>query len=48
MPVTACTSNEYTIYTGGTPTPHAIYSDSNGEDSIQCSTVRLGGNGLFH
>lgn len=47
MAVTACTSNEYVIYTGSTETPHAIYTDDNGQESIQCNTVRLGGNGLF-
>lgn len=48
MAVTACTTNEYVIYTGSTETPHAIFSDDNGQDSIQCNTVRLGGNGLYN
>jgi len=47
MAVTACTTNEYVVYTGATPTIHAIYSDDNGQDSIQCTTVKLGGNGLY-
>lgn len=51
MAITACTtSDEYLIYTGGTSgvtTPHAIYTDGNGETSIQCNTVKLGGNGLY-
>lgn len=53
MAVTACTSSdEYLIYTGGTgtgtvDTPHAVYTDGNGEVSIQCNTVKLGGNGFY-
>jgi len=48
MAVTGCTEHsEYKVYTGSTETPHPIFSDDNGEPSIQCSMVRLGGNGLY-
>lgn len=47
MAITGCTDNtEYKVFTGSTETPHPIYSD-NGEDSIQCNMVKLGGNGLY-
>lgn len=48
MAITACTNNEYVIYTGGTETPHAIYTEADGTESIQCTTVKLGGNGLYN
>lgn len=48
MAITACTDNEYIIYTGGTETPHAIYSEADGTESIQCGTVKLGGNGVYN
>ena len=49
MAITACTEqDEYVIYTGSTATPHAIFIDENGEESIQCNTVELGGNGIYN
>lgn len=57
MAVTACTeSTEYKIYTGDTPTIHPIavvtewdesISGFTQVESIQCGSVKLGGNGVF-
>lgn len=46
MPITACTINEYTIYTGATETIHPVFTDGEGNESIQCNAVKLGGNSL--
>ena len=53
MAITACTSNEYIIYTGGTgatATPHPIYTggDNSNDIYIQCGMVLLGGDGLYN
>jgi len=50
MAQTGCTSTQYTIpdLSGGTITPiHATYVNDKNESIVQCSTVKLGGNGLF-
>jgi hypothetical protein len=58
MAVTACTSStEYKIYSGDTPTIHPVatvlewdesISGYTYVDSIQCGSVKLGGNGVFN
>lgn len=49
MPINTCNQhNEYNVYSGGTATPHAIYTNSEGEGVIQCGTVRIGSGGLFN
>ena len=49
MPINTCNShNEYNAFSGGTATPHPIYTNSNGEEVIQCGSVLLGGGGVFN
>jgi hypothetical protein len=46
---TPCTPHdEYVIPISGSsePTPHAIYTDGDGNEVIQCNTVKIGGGGL--
>jgi len=40
--------DEYIAFSGSTDTPHAVYTNSEGVDKVQCGTVRLGGNGVFN
>jgi len=50
MAQTGCTSTQYVIPVSGTTgfTPyHAVYTGDDGKDKVQCTTVRLGGNGLY-
>lgn len=49
MPINTCNShNEYNAFSGGTATPHPIYTNSDGEEVIQCGSVLLGGGGVFN
>lgn len=49
MPINTCNPhNEYNTFTGSTETPHAIYTNSEGEGVIQCGTVKIGSGGLFN
>ena len=49
VPINTCNPHdEYNIFTGSTETPHAIYTNSEGEGVIQCGTVKLGSGGLFN
>lgn len=57
MAITACTSgSEYITFSAGTDTPHGIYLVEEYDESIsgttvvstiQCGTVKLGGNGYY-
>tara|TARA_R110000868_G_scaffold200024_5_gene447218 strand:+ start:1136 stop:1279 length:144 start_codon:yes stop_codon:yes gene_type:complete len=40
-------ATEYEAFTGGT-TVHAVYTNNDGQDVVQCSTVKLGGNGVYN
>lgn len=41
-------ATEYKAFSGSTETVHAEYSNFSGGTVVQCSTVLLGGNGVFN
>jgi len=41
-------ATEYNAFSGSVETVHAVYTDGEGNEVVQCSTVKLGGNGVFN
>lgn len=41
-------ATEYKAFSGSTETVHAVYSKADGTEVVQCSTVKLGGNGVYN
>ena len=39
-------ATEYKAFSGSTETVHAVYTRADGTEVVQCSTVKLGGNGV--
>jgi|TARA_B110000503_G_C7173291_1_gene425576 hypothetical protein len=38
-------TTEYNAFSGGTPTIHAVYTNSSGDAVVQCNTVKIGPGG---